>query len=115
MGNGDHQIMKNYEAKFKWLADKYHWICPIAKAYGKYRQVTELHHSHIHNTKIFKKLYPLFIDSLWNLIPVNNAWHLKYGSFGKWPEERVSRCEIFLQRHKKIAEYLNNPEICNII
>ena len=103
--------MKNYEAKFEWLATKYNWLCPIALSHRTKAEVTDLHHAHIHNMKWARRLYPLFIDSIWNLVPVHNAWHLKHGSFGKWPEERVRRCEIFLRKHKKIADFLNCPEI----
>jgi len=107
--------MKNYEAKREWLCNKYNFQCVIAKSHKKQMPVTELHHSHIHNKKWVRKLYPLFIDSIWNLLPVNNAYHLAYGNFGRWPEERVSRCENFLKRHKKLAEWVNDPDIYGII
>ncbi len=107
--------MKNYEAKMEWLGERHKWQCPIAKSHKTIIHPTELHHCHIHNIKWARKLYPLFIDSIWNLLPVNNAYHLAYGNFGRWPEERVSRCENFLRRHKRLADFLNKPDIYNII
>ncbi len=107
--------MKNYESKMEWLGKKYNWNCPIAKKYDMIAYPTELHHSHIHNIKWARKKYPLYIDSIWNLLPVHNAWHLSHGSFGKWPERMVIRCEDFLQRHKKISEWVNNPEINDVV
>ena len=38
-------------------------------------KATDIHHK-LPNTKVNKKLYPLFINSIFNLLPVYNGCHL---------------------------------------
>ena len=101
--------MKNYEAKWAYLTSKTKGICPIAKdKEGWAEPATELHHI-IHNTKVNRKLYPLLIDSVWNLVAVNHYWHMKYPTFGRpygWQMKAVRR-EAFLERHPMIAKAVN--------
>ena len=100
--------MKAYPEKFMYLAERIGWSCCIASHYGEADIVTDLHHYRIHNLKWVRKKYPLFVDSLLNLMPVNNAWHLQHGSFGKIPEIDVAKYERFLERHPKIAKWVND-------
>ena len=98
--------MKAYKEKFEYLASRNNWRCPIALERDVIAQVTDLHHK-LHNTKVNRKLYPLFIDSMLNLVPVNNAWHLKYPSWGREPYYRAEKYESFLNRHPKVFMFVN--------
>lgn len=100
----------NREVKFSFLAELYSWRCPIAMHHKQLARVEDLHHAAIHNTKWARKKYPNFIHSVFNLMPVNNAWHIRHTSFGKWKEVVVVAFEMFLQNHKDINEWANNPE-----
>jgi hypothetical protein len=98
--------MKNYTAKFRYLIRRQNGNCAIAVAYDGAAAPDSLHHR-LHNTKVNRKKYPLLIDSLWNLVAVNMAWHMQHPSFGgMWPREALSR-EAFLGRHPMIAAALN--------
>jgi hypothetical protein len=103
-------MIPNYQAKWEYLTNKYGVLCPIQQHYNKgdIAMVTDLHHR-CHNHKWRRKAYPLFIHSILNLIPVNNAWHLKHGSFWKIDDGKALRYERFLQRHPKLSEFVNNP------
>lgn len=102
--------MNNYQEKFEYLANRNNWRCPIALEKDAIAQVTDLHHYRVHNTKVNRKLYPLFIDSMLNLVAVNNAWHLKNPSWGREPYFEAEKYELFLSRHPKIDKFLNMKE-----
>jgi len=98
--------MNNYFKKRIYLLRRQKGCCPIANAKGQWAKPAEIHHR-LSNSKVNKKLYPLFIDSVWNLYCVNWDWHMMYPSFGKITVLEASKREKFLQRHIKIAKYLN--------
>jgi len=102
-------MMPNYEKKLRYLMRKTHGVCPIAlEKDGFSLGVTELHHI-VHNTKVNRKLFPLLIHSVWNLVAVNHSWHMEYPTWGRrkdWQLE-ARRRESFLQRHPMMARRLN--------
>ena len=102
--------MKNYEQKFKYLANRQNWLCPIGlKKYGRKDPVHDLHHRICHNTKLNRKKYPLFIDSMLNLQPVNHDNHLNNPSWGgvRNGERIAERWERFLERHPRLYFFVN--------
>jgi hypothetical protein len=107
-------MIPNYTEKWEYLVNKHGVFCPIQRHYLPKSQtalkarVTDLHHM-CHNTKWRRKNYPLFIHSLLNLLPVNNAWHLKHGAFKKIDDLQAAKYEKFLSNHPKISEFVNNP------
>lgn len=108
--------MKNYQIKYLYLIDrqrkKYGMVfCPIFyKLKGRYKTPDALHHFKIHNTDINKKRYPLLIDSLLNLVPVFNSYHIQNNSWGKISEYQADKIERFLERHPKASQFVNNLE-----
>jgi len=99
-----------YKAKFSYLYIRQNGLCPIAKEYGRGAKPNALHHK-LHNTIENKKAFPLFINSIFNLVAVNNDWHLKNGSWGRMTEREAAKWERFLERHYKIAEWGNSLTI----
>lgn len=100
-------MIKNYEKKFAYLVRKQGGICPIAKTRDKWAEApTELHHR-CHRTSWAIKKFPLFIDSLWNLMAVNHNWHMQWPSFAKISFFEAEKREAFLQRHPMIAKAVN--------
>lgn len=104
-------MIPNYQAKWEYLTNKYGNFCPIEKHYKQVSScmVTDLHHR-CHNHAWRRKAYPLFIHSMLNVVPVNNAWHLKHGSFRKIYDDVAGKYERFLERHPKMCRFVNNPE-----
>lgn len=49
---------------------------------GCYEKAIECHHA-LHNTEINQKLYPLFIQSVWNCKPVCRKHHDSYRQFSE--------------------------------
>ena len=98
--------MDNYKSKFLYLAIRQNWQCPIATKYGYSRICTELHHK-LHNTKVNRKKYPLFIHSLLNLVAVNHDMHMAHPSYAKISNLQAGKYEAFLKRHPKIYEFVN--------
>ena len=98
--------MKNHDAKLNYLAHKQKLLCPIAQAHSGCALPEELHHR-LHNTKVNRRLYPLFINSVWNLYAVNHNYHMMYGSFGNISVLEAGKREAFLQRHSMIAAAIN--------
>jgi len=98
--------MKNYEAKMMYLIRKQNGQCPIALESGKDIFPLELHHR-THNTKVNRKLYPLFIHSVWNLYAVDHIHHLMRPAFGKIVYREAAKREEFLMRHPMIARAVN--------
>lgn len=84
--------------------------CPIAAAYDKFAKPQSIHHR-LHNSKVNRKEFPLFINSIWNLYLVNHNWHMMYPSFGKITVLEAYKREAFLQRHPAIAKRVNLEEL----
>ena len=99
-------MITSYFAKQLYLIGKQKGVCPIAKAHGKGAFAKELHHR-LHKTKVNKRLYPIFIDSIWNLIAVDHDNHMMHGSFGKISVLEAEKREAFLRRHPVIAAAIN--------
>ena len=102
------------DAKMRILVEKYGPWCPIALSKSNEREkVTDLHHQHLHNTKTNRKLYPLLLHSLWNLVPVSNRYHVVFGSYcrggERWGDIECQKRERFLERHKCFSKALNRP------
>jgi hypothetical protein len=99
-------MVANYERKFQYLWHHQHGRCPIAWSEGWFELPTELHHR-AHRTKWARRRFPLFIDSVWNLMAVAHDWHMRYPSFGKISWLEAERREQFLERHPAIARAVN--------
>jgi len=105
--------MNNYKDKFEYLANRQKGICKIGeKKYDRKDPVTELHHYRIHNTEVNRGLFPLFIDSVLNLVAVNNRNHLNNPSWGIVKGyNSIDGIERFLERHPKIAKLVNGDTL----
>ena len=90
--------ISNYEKKCHTLVARQGGCCAIAAAHGEFAAPTELHHARCHDTKWARTKWPLFIDSLVNLLAVSHEWHMKRGGFGHWPESQI---EWFAARMRK--------------
>jgi len=107
-------VIKNYEKKWTYLLRRQHGICPIGKAKDGWAEApTELHHR-CHRIGWAVRRFPLFMDSVWNLMAVNHNYHMQWPSFGKISYEEAARRERFLQRHPMIARAVNCEESCVI-
>lgn len=86
-------------------------FCPIYyQKKGHYKTPDALHHTKVHNTKINQKRYPQLINSLLNLTPVFNSYHILNASWGKISEYNADKIERFLERHPKASQFVNNLE-----
>ena len=66
-----------------------------------------MHHKHVANTKCNRKAFPLFVDSVWNLVLVDHDAHMSKPLPKKLPLWRVERIERGLQRHPSHARAVN--------
>ena len=102
--------MLYYEEKVEYLVNHYGPICPIAyEKKGRTDRVGELHHM-LHNTKVNRKRFPLFINSLINLRPVSSVYHKLWPSWGKISDLQAMKYEKFLQKHKRICKFVNTVQ-----
>lgn len=102
---------ERYLSNLNIIYQKQNGWCAIAESKNKVAEITELHHTHIHNTKPNRKRYPLLLNSLWNLYGVNHHYHMAFPSWsppaGRWSLMECDRRERFLERHPIIAEKLH--------
>jgi len=102
-------MIPNYTQKWEYLIKKNGPYCPVQRDKGDESSpllCTDLHHR-CHNTKWRLKKFPLFMNSLLNLLPVSNFFHLKYPSNNKITDFQAEKYERFLERHPKISEFVN--------
>ena len=102
--------MIHYETLFNYLANRQGWSCAIALNRAGWRTRPDcLHHARKHNTKINRRRWPVFIDSVFNLVAVkNDPWHVQYRNWGCWTGHmQADRYERFLSetRHWKFREF----------
>jgi len=96
--------MKNYDRKVYLVTERHGWQCVSCKRV----MAGELGHCRIGNSKWARKKYPLFIDSIANLMPqCNHCNSYAARSYGRWPEHRVAKWQMFLERHPRMAAMLN--------
>jgi len=101
--------MKAYAEKMEYLTLRQKWLCPIAASKGvKGYGLTQLHHR-LHDHKNYRAKYPLFIDSIMNIVAVNHSWHIANPSALHLGEYYAGRCERFLERHPRFAMWVNCP------
>ena len=101
-------MIPNYDKIKRYLYIHQDRKCPVCKKIMLYNEKLDLHHR-VNNSKWRRKKYPLFINSLLNLVLLHNTCHLKMGRFLQLTDYRANKIELFLQKHKKIAEWVNNP------
>ncbi len=85
--------------------------CAIAQAKGKWAIPTERHHARIHNSKWARARFPLFIDSVFNLLLVEHGWHMSNDSFGKWSERKVAWYEQRMRKNPAMAAWANGRDL----
>ena len=103
-------MIKNYAKKFSYLMRKQGMECPISREKDIWAAApTQLHHR-CHKSKWTKKKFPLFMDSVWNLMAVNHDRHIDWPSFGKISFLEAEKRERFLERHPAIARAVNFEE-----
>lgn len=98
-----------YEEKAEYLYMRQGGRCAISGTplnAGK----MDLDHFRVRNKGHLRERFPRLIDSLLNLRAVSNAHHVGSTSKGKgWGEYRAEKAESFLERHPKIATWINEP------
>ena len=100
-------MIAHYDRKFYYLKYRQGGLCPIAKEKKMWAESPrELHHR-CHRTKWAIKKFPLFINSVWNLVAVCHWAHMQWGSYGKISWLEAERREAFLKRHSMIARAVN--------
>jgi hypothetical protein len=100
-------MIHNYERKFGSLLIHQGGACPIARSQGVYAVPSELHHARMHDKGWARKKYPLFIDSIANLMAVNHDFHMNRGSYGQWTETKVAWFEARMRNNPKLARKWN--------
>lgn len=97
-----------YSEKVRYLREHQGGCCPIAMdKKGERQPVTEMHHKLVHKTKRNIKHFPLLIDSLLNLILANHDMHMSWPSWGKISDYQAYQIEHFLERHPRMASFVN--------
>ena len=95
-----------YEEKMYFLGNK-HEYCVIAKSQYKRAKITELHHTYIHNTCINRRRFPLLVNSIWNLSPVNHSYHMDNDGWGKIGIYEADWIEKYLADNSDVANVIN--------
>jgi hypothetical protein len=119
-------MIKNYEDKFEYIYERQKGRCAISNQTKKYKKnmlsamfhykfyyigiskITELHHR-CHKEKWRVKKFPLFIDSMLNLVGVNHWEHIKNPSALSITDVQAEKYEKFLEKdmHKKCRDFVN--------
>lgn len=106
------KVIPNAFEKSVYLDKHQKYTCPIAKEKINPKKLrgyypSQLHHAGVHNTKVNRKKYPLFLHSLMNLKLVNHNLHMQFGSWGKISDIEAEKRERFLERHPLICKFVN--------
>lgn len=120
-------VMENYENKFNYIYNRQRGYCLRCMDFGnvmknvyysktlihlniwsgyEFNRMTEFQHR-CHNTKWRRKAFPLFIDSMFNLVGYCNKCNTNDTSSLKITDEKAARYERFLERHPQIARFVN--------
>ncbi len=97
----------NWDWKWEYLVKHYGPWCPISISIGLHNFVDCLHHAGVHNVDANRRAFPLLVHSVLNIRPANNAFHVSNGSWGKISLLEAEKWERFLERHPRIAAWVN--------
>lgn len=100
-------MILNYNIKKEYLLKRQYFLCPIDGISLSGNNNSDLHHK-CHNTKWRRKKFPLFLNSLLNLVAVDHLSHMQNPSAFKIHDIQAEKYEKFLERHPKISEWVNN-------
>jgi hypothetical protein len=106
-----------YNELFFYISVLWGCMCPIAESHGDWASPESLHHR-LHNRKINRKRFPLFIDSVFNLVAVNDNFHMKYPGWGKFTVFEADKMELYIVEHKECLEigyFKSKEELENVI
>ena len=96
--------MNNYDEKYNYLYRHQKGFCPIC--HNILTGIIEMHHK-CHPSKWRRKKLPLFLNSLLNLVLLHKKCHTMRRSYAKISDYRADKYELFLQKHKKISNFVN--------
>lgn len=99
-------MIKNYWEKMRYLVQRQNSLCGICSEPMFTSEKIDLCHR-VHRTKWRMKKYPLFIDSLLNLRAGHNRCNTTQLGALNMPDIYAEKCEAFLKRNKKTAEFVN--------
>ena len=100
--------MKNYLEKLEYLLKHQKHVCPVCNRWLSLgRNIVELHHK-CHKAKWRSRSYPLFIDSLLNLVVLHKRCHTENRSCFKISDYNANKINNFLKKHPKIEKFVNN-------
>jgi hypothetical protein len=109
--------IRDYNELFMYIYILYKGRCPIADSHGVWAYPESLHHR-LHNRKINRKRFPLFIDSVFNLVAVNDNFHMKYPGWGKFTVFEADKIELYIVEHQETLEigyFKNRKQLENLI
>jgi hypothetical protein len=111
------KAIPNYEEMFLYIAGLQGWRCLIALDLEEEAPIQELHHR-LHNTEENRRRYPLFINSVFNLVGVNHAYHMKCSFWGEYSLIEADRIERYLEQNPevlRIGYFENRQQLMNVI
>ena len=103
--------VENYPEKALYMMRRQGFYCAIGNTIGKKYKVTDMHHR-LHNTKTNRKVFPLFINSVFNMWMVNNGLHLQNPSAGKISLLVAKEIELRLRASIKLNDWAQKPDGC---
>lgn len=103
--------VENYAEKALYMIRRQGFYCAIGNLEGKKYKVTDMHHR-LHNTKTNRKVFPLFINSVFNMWMVSNGLHLQHPSAGKVSLIVAQEIELRLRANIKLNDWAQKPNGC---
>jgi len=107
----------NYKELFFYVSVVWGCMCPIAASHNKWASPESLHHR-LPNSKINRKRFPLFIDSVFNVVPVDDNFHMKYPGWGQYKVFEADKIERYIIEHKECLEigyFKSKEELENLV
>ena len=97
-----YMYLKRHQIGRCWISGK-----PLTGIYHRGFQVPIEGHHRFHDTDVNRRLCPLFIDSMLNIVLVLKTEHEMNRSAGIISYPEAEKWERFLQRHPKCANFVN--------
>ena len=77
--------------------------CPIAESKGDWAHPDQLHHR-LHNERKNRIRFPLFIDSVFNVVAVNEKYHTENRNWRKYSVFAADKIEQYIIDNRECAE-----------
>ena len=98
------RVIPNYQELFMYVYLLWGGMCPIAASLKVYSVNPDQLHHRLHNERKNRIRFPLFINSVFNVVAVSEKYHTENRNWGKYSVFAADKIEQYIIDNRECAE-----------